>query len=234
MAFEAGRIIGRFHQLISSVPARDLHVTLEGFHNLELRTRQLEDALKTGVPGRIQKAKALLGLSGKLTGLCHEIPLESLPLRPCHNDTKLSNILFEKGSEKALCLIDLDTLMPGHLLYDFGDAARTLLNPVAETDARGRKPTLVLPMFEAFVQGWRASGLAMEKEEATWICHGVVLMPTLHGIRALADYLSGDRYYQTTYPEQNLDRAAGMLEFASLAAERLPEMQEVFAKICRN
>jgi aminoglycoside phosphotransferase (APT) family kinase protein len=230
IAREAGRVIGRFHQLVSRVPVSEMHTTLKGFHDLELRSQQLKTAVATGMPERIDRAGPLLELARELIGLCKEIPLASLPLRICHNDTKLSNILFEKDRGKGLCLVDLDTLMPGYLLYDFGDAARILLSPVGETHAPSAEGTISLPMFEAFAEGWHSSGLAMGTLETTWLCHGIPLMSTLHGVRTLTDFLTGDRYYHTTYPGQNLDRASGMLESASLAAQRLPELQKIFEK----
>ena len=230
IAREAGRVIGRFHQLVSRVPVSEIHTPLKGFHDLELRSQQLKTAVATGMPERLDRAGPLLELAGRLVGLLKEIPLASLPLRICHNDTKLSNILFEKDRGKGLCLIDLDTLMPGYLLYDFGDAARILLSPVGETHAPSAEGTISLPMFEAFAEGWHSSGLAMGIQEATWLCHGIPLMSTLHGVRTLTDFLTGDRYYHTTYPGQNLDRASSMLESASLAAQRLPELQKIFEK----
>jgi len=230
IAREAGRVIGRFHQLVSRVPVSEMHTSLKGFHDLELRSQQLKKAVETGINERVDRAGPLLELAGRLVGLFKEIPLASFPLRICHNDTKLSNILFQRDTAKGLCLIDLDTLMPGYLLYDFGDAARILLSPEGETHASSAEGTISLPMFQAFAEGWHSSGLAMGTLEARWLCHGVPLMSTLHGIRALTDFLTGDRYYHTTYPGQNLDRASSMLGSASLAAERLPELQRIFEK----
>jgi hypothetical protein len=226
-AREAGRIVGCFHQLVSKAPISDLHTTLPGFHNLSLRTTQLEAAAGTGITERIDNARALLGVARKLIESCGQIPFTSLPLRICHNDTKLSNILFEETTGRGLCMIDLDTLMPGHLLYDFGDAARTLISPVAEAQSDPVEIRIESTMFKAFASGWKESGIKMEPIEADWLCHGVLLMPALHGIRALTDYMTGDRYYRTTYPEQNLQRAGNLLNFATLVLEKLPEMQGI-------
>jgi Ser/Thr protein kinase RdoA (MazF antagonist) len=151
---EAGRILGRFHQLVSDAPIEKLLIPLPRFHDLSWRALQLEQAISNGMEARVKEAEAELALSQKLIEFCREIPLSDLPVRICHNDTKLSNFLFDLGSERALCLIDLDTLMPGHLLYDFGDAARTLLNPLPESYPTRKRIRVDLNMFEPFVRGW--------------------------------------------------------------------------------
>jgi Ser/Thr protein kinase RdoA (MazF antagonist) len=167
-------------------------------------------------------------MSRKLIEPCSKIPFTQLPLRICHNDTKLSNFLFEQTTGRGLCLIDLDTLMPGYLLYDFGDAANDLIRREGGI-ARG-PVDIDLSMLEAFLQGIKGSGLEIRRQELEWLPHGVVLMPLLHGIRALADYLVGDRYYRVAYPEQNLDRAGSLLWFAESTNKRLPEI----AGLCKR
>jgi Ser/Thr protein kinase RdoA (MazF antagonist) len=273
MAAEAGRIVSAFHHLVSDISPKTLQVTLPRFHDLPLRQAQLEGAVSEAGEERLQNSTALLEQAKSLFGFCQDIPLAELPLRVCHNDTKLSNILFDADTAKALCLIDLDTLMPGHLLYDFGDAARGML--FSESGAPGEaeetagnlqggeseadkthhrdpdwnlqgkgisaseagkslpsKAQADLHFFEAFVNGWKSSGLAMTPLEIEWLCHGVVLMPTLHAVRALTDYLSGDRYYKVAYPQQNLDRAGRLLHAAQTAQKALGAMQEITYKIC--
>ena len=228
---EAGRILGRFHQLASGAPVEKLHTPLPRFHDLSLRARQLEQAISGGMADRVKEAETELALSQDLIAFCREIPFSEFPIRSCHNDTKLSNILFDLATDRALCLIDLDTLMPGYLLYDFGDAARTLLNPLPESSPNWEQIRVDLNMFRAFVSGWGESGFKTEGKELRWLADGVVLMPTLHGIRALADYLTGDQYYQTAYPGQNLVRAKNLLGFAVKARKALPEMQGIFSEI---
>ena len=230
IAREAGRILGRFHQLAEAVPAASLHPTLPRFHDLGWRLEQLNEAEQAGLAARRETAASWTLLARSLAALCQEIPWEHMPLRTCHNDTKLSNILFAEGSDRALCLIDLDTLMPGYLLYDVGDAVRTLMNPLPEDHPDWEAIRARPELFRAFVQGLKQSGLALEPSEREALPYGVVLMPLLHGIRALADYLLGDRYYKTTYPEQNLVRACNLLQFARCASEQLGTLRE----ICRE
>ena len=227
---EAGRILGNFHQLASEAPVKDLHTPLPRFHDLGWRTRQLEESLAIGIRERINAAGSELVLSRELIAFCRDIPISELPVRTCHNDTKLSNILFDLDAERALCMIDLDTVMPGSLLYDFGDAARTLLDPLPESSQDRDGFRVNLSMFDAFVRGWRESGFVMESGETRWLAHGVILMSTLHGIRALADHIRGDLYYQTTFPGQNLVRAKNLLGFAGKVREVLPEMEVILGK----
>ena len=172
-----------------------------------------------------------MSLGRDLASFCRQIPFGEFPRRVCHNDAKLSNILFDAGSGKALCLVDLDTLMPGHLIWDFGDAARTVVGPAAEEGPQKAAPQLDPGLFRAYLGGWQESGFAWGAEEGRWLPHGVVLMPTLHGIRALADYLTGDRYYTPAYPGQNLERAANLLGFAQAARATLPGLQQTFREL---
>jgi Ser/Thr protein kinase RdoA (MazF antagonist) len=227
MAKEAGRIVAIFHLLVSPLPPETLQVPLPGFHDIHLRVTQLKAAISGAPAERRQKCSDLISQAEALYDFCGQIPFATLPLRVCHNDTKFSNILFDRHSGKALCLIDLDTLMPGHLLYDFGDAARGLIAARPENGKSRKAANPNLKSFEAFVKGWNASGLRMQPVEKQWLCHGAVLMPALHGIRALTDYLSGDRYYKVAYPEQNRDRAVALLHTAQTAQKALGRMQEI-------
>ncbi|MEJ2584136.1 MAG: aminoglycoside phosphotransferase family protein [Robiginitalea sp.] len=227
---EAGRILGCFHQLVSKAEVKKLHIPLPRFHDLEWRAQQLEAACTSGIRERIKVAEHERMLSQKLIDFCRHLPFSEFPTRICHNDAKLNNILLDLASGKALCLIDLDTLMPGHLLYDFGDAARTLLNPVPESSRSAQEFRVDLSMFEAFVKGWRESGFTTAPEEARWLAHGVVLMPALHGIRALTDHFSGDQYYKTHFPGQNLVRAKNLLRFGEKVRKVLPKMEAVLRK----
>ena len=231
MAGEAGRIVATFHFLVSARAPEALQVPLPGFHDIHLRVTQLEAAISGATAERSQKCSDLITQAEALYAFCRQIPFAKLPLRVCHNDTKLSNILFDTRSKEALCLIDLDTLMPGHLLYDFGDAARGLIPRPSENIETAKMPNPDLARFEAFVKGWKDSGLKMHPLEIQWLCHGVVLMPALHGIRALTDYLCEDRYYKVAYPEQNRDRAGGLLQTAQTAQKALGPMQEIVKKM---
>ena len=140
-----------------------------------------------------------------------------LPVRLCHNDTKLNNILFSKTNNKALCLIDLDTLMKGYFFYDFGDAARTIANTAAEDEKDLNKITFNKELFSAFIDGLKNSTRFLSASELKTLPLGVVFMPFIHGLRALTDYLNGNIYYQVAYENQNLDRCLSLFNFAEKA-----------------
>ncbi|WP_088340362.1 phosphotransferase enzyme family protein [Robiginitalea sediminis] len=227
IAREAGRILGQFHLLLRDVPVEHLSTPLPGFHDLEKRFRELVEAEGQAAPDRKREASAWLELATSLTQACRDIPLKDFPLRICHNDPVMKNILFREDRPEALCLIDLDTLMPGVLLWDFGDAVRSVVTVYPE-DYRGEDPIVPdLEAYAAFTRGFMESGVEITPSEQLWLHWGLVLMPLLHGIRALADFLAGDVYYQITYREQNLVRARNLLSLAEASKARIKELRNL-------
>ncbi len=231
---EAGRILAVFHRLVSGLAADKLEVLLPGFHDLGLRRSQLGEAAAKADPDRLRIAAPWRESADELAEFCADIPWDRMPVRVCHNDPKLTNILFDANEARGLCLIDLDTLMPGYLIHDFGDAARAVVTEFPEDHPQIEALELKLGQYAAFVQGFAAGDLAMEESEREWLPYGLVLMPLLHGIRALTDYLQGDIYYRIAYPEQNLNRARCLLRLAQLARQQMPELQAVWLYSCRK
>ena len=227
VAREAGRILGRFHQLIAPLDPGDLSEVLPRFHDLDWRVEQLVAARESAAYSREEKAAPWLVRALRLVHRCEAILWAGMPMRTCHNDTKLSNVLFDCKSGKALCLIDLDTLGPGFLIYDLGDALRTLMNPLPEDHPNWEEITLNIPYYRAFLEGLKKSGLQMSASERDSLPYAPVLMPLLHGLRALTDYLMGDVYYKTAYSGQNLVRASNLIHTASAAFEILEELREI-------
>ena len=276
VAYEAGRIIGKFHQLLAHADAKDFVDTIPRFHDLKLREAQFKSALaaaeaigksegdnkkasgnnegnwsdektkdgkiiaKTAEADdkgtkssenknsqRLAKAAGAISFAEDTLRLLNQIDFSGLPVRICHNDTKLNNILFSKGSGKALCLIDLDTLMKGHFIYDFGDAVRTIANTAPEDEQDHSKITFENRLFEAFVDGLSTNKAIFSSNEIDTMAWGAVLMPFLHGIRALTDYLNGDIYYKVTYENQNLDRCLSLFDFTEKALGIMEYMREV-------
>jgi len=211
IAFEAGHIIGKFHLLLSDADIDNYIDTIPQFHNLELRKNQFEEALLNG-----EEEKSMYQ--------------NDLPVRICHNDTKLNNILFSKKTGKALCLIDLDTIMKGNFHFDFGDAVRTIVNTAPEDEQEHSKITFKKPLFEAFVSGIASNKSFLSQKEIDALPFGAILLPFLHGIRALTDYLNNNIYYKVAYENQNLDRAGSLFNFTKKALENLEFMQEITAK----
>lgn len=230
IAREAGRILGRFHQLLEDADPGALATVLPGFHDPELRMQQLEQAAQDGVAGRIREGQEPLGQARQLYSYIQKVPIRDAPVRVCHNDPKLSNILFDQETHRALCLIDLDTLMPGYLVYDFGDAARSVVNPLPEDHAHPSEITLDLAAFSEFCSGFLSNPLRLDPAEREHLPFGLVLMPLLHGIRALADHFSGDLYYKTTFEGQNLVRARNLLALSGQARDRMSDLRESWSK----
>jgi len=231
IAFEAGKLLGIFHRLLEKVPAASLAIIIPDFHSLDKRIAQFKKALSFASKERLSKANQMIAyVEATLPYLALDPKIE-IPVRCCHNDTKLNNILFSKKTGKALCLIDLDTLMPGHFHYDFGDAVRTLVNPAEEDERDLQKITFNLQMLASVLEGLKDSGLQLTAIEKSLLSYGAVLMPFLHGLRALTDYLEQDRYYKVSFPEQNLLRSKSLFTFCQKALENRDRITEMVQNI---
>ena len=233
IAFEAGRIIGEFHVLLASENNNQYSDTIYKFHDLEFRKMQFLAALARATKATKDTAEKGILLAHQMLEQLQYLP-ENLPLRICHNDTKLNNILFSKTTNKALCLIDLDTIMKGHLHYDIGDAVRTLVNTAPEDEQDHSKINFNPALFEAFIEGLCSSGTFLSDDELSAIPEGVILMPFLHGIRALTDFLNNNLYYKVSYDTQNLDRALSLFNFAEKAIAQKAHMQNVVSKYAQQ
>ena len=219
IAFEAGRIIGLFHKLLEKADIQLFKDTLPKFHNLHHRIQEFEDALCTANSQNSSVAAVAIEKARHFIKELQEIDNEKLPVRICHNDTKLNNILFSKSTEKALCLIDLDTIMKGYFHYDFGDAIRTIVNTAPEDEQNHDLITFEKTLFESFVDGLASNGQILTLEEKNSLALGAVFMPFIHGLRALTDYLNNNTYYKVTYQNQNLDRCLSLFYFAEKALQ---------------
>lgn len=230
IAFEAGRILGKFHQLLQGAPVNDFADTIPRFHDLGLRKEQMENALAGAAPDKLIVAEGAIAFAKATFPKLRELQQARLPVRVCHNDTKLNNILFSKKSHKSLCFIDLDTLMKGYFYYDFGDAVRTVANTALEDERDLGKIAFDKGLFEKFVNGLGQSGLSLTSEELDLLPLGAVFMPFIHGLRALTDYLNNNIYYKVFYETQNLDRCLSLFDFAQKALVELPYMKSVIDK----
>ncbi|MEM9143174.1 MAG: aminoglycoside phosphotransferase family protein [Bacteroidota bacterium] len=230
IAHGAGKIIGTFHQLLDQAPKDRFVDTIANFHNLGSRENQFGAALSQAVQERLQNAKGPIGFAQEILEILHKQIPENLPERICHNDTKLNNILFSKTSGLPLCLIDLDTLMKGYFHYDFGDAVRTVVNTAPEDERELDKIVFDKTLFTAFVDGLAEVRPFLNPIEIRALPLGAVLMPFLHGLRALTDYLNGDVYYKISYPGQNLDRCLSLFRFTEKAQAQLQFMTEILAQ----
>ena len=230
IAFEAGRIIGKFHQLMEGTHKGDYVDAIPNFHNLEFRKKEFLSAKELADTAKLIIAKDAIIFAEEILEKLEVLNNTSLPVRICHNDTKLNNILFSKESNKALCLIDLDTIMKGYFYYDFGDAIRTIVNTAPEDERETHKITFERKLFNAFLDGIATNGPFLSKEEIHTLAIGAVFMPFIHGLRALTDYLNNNIYYKVAYENQNLDRCTSLFDFTQKALNELDYMQEVVSE----
>lgn len=208
----SGVAFGRFQRQLEGFPAESLHETIHDFHNTPARFSQLMDAAVHDAAGRKDEVAEELAFCAQYEQEVHAL-LDALgageiPLRVTHNDTKLNNVLLDAKTGRGVCVIDLDTVMPGLAAYDFGDSIRFGANTAAEDEQNLAKVHFSLEMFEAFVRGYiREAGGVLTQREVELLPMGAKLMTLECGMRFLADYLNGDKYFKIHRAGHNLDRA---------------------------
>lgn len=233
--YESARALGKFQLLLADYPAGTLHETIPRFHDTPNRMRQFRRALQDDILRRADGAREEIGFAlereayaGLLTGLLKQ---KKLPLRVTHNDTKLNNILLDKATGKGLCLIDLDTVMPGLSLYDFGDSIRFGASTAAEDEPDLSKVHFDPGLFEAFTKGYlETAGSVLTQEEIDLLPDGAKTMTLECGIRFLTDYLSGDVYFKTERERQNLDRCRTQFRLIAEMEEQWDDMKRIVGR----
>ena len=234
--FEASaRAFGRFQYLLQGYPAATLHETIVNFHNTEDRFAKFEAALKADKLGRAKDIAAdiqfVLDRKADCSVALQALREGKIPLRVTHNDTKLNNILIDRNSHEGICVIDLDTTMPGLSINDFGDSIRFGANHSKEDEKDLSKVNFDIGLYEVytrgFLEGAKGSLTPAELEYLPW---GARLMTLECGIRFLTDYLDGDHYFRIHYPEQNLDRTRTQFKLVKDMEEQFEAMAAVVAK----
>lgn len=211
-AFEAGRIFGCFQKLLSDLDASSLHETIPFFHHTPRRFARFREVLENDPRGRARDAQDAVAFAfghEPMTAVVTDaLAGGRLPLRITHNDTKINNVLFDNQTGKAICVIDLDTTMPGSSLYDFGDMVRTTTCFAAEDERDLAKVKLELEMFRALADGYleEARDFLTAQELDLLVFSGRLITFTI-GLRFLTDFLEGDVYFRIHRPDQNLERA---------------------------
>ena len=210
--YTAAETFGNFQNQLAGYPAATLHETIARFHDTPNRYANFEKALAADVMGRAREVGPEIAFIRAREADCHvlmdQLAAGVLPLRVTHNDTKLNNVLIDQATGKGICVIDLDTVMPGLSAYDFGDSIRFGANDCAEDEPDQSKVHFSLHLYEVFARGYlAAAGSAMTEAERRSLPWGAKLMTLECGIRFLTDYLEGDHYFKISRPDQNLDRA---------------------------
>ena len=235
--YNAGVAFGEFQNLLADYDSSTLVETIPNFHNTVSRFADFKKAVDENKSGRIDSAKEDVDFAlarEKETHILVDLINEGkLPLRVTHNDTKLNNILFDEGTNKGICVIDLDTVMPGLSLYDFGDSIRFGANTAAEDEKDVSKVSLDLELYEAYVKGYLSSAKnALTDLEKELLPMGAWMMTYECGIRFLMDYLNGDVYFHTDYAEHNLVRARTQFALVADMEKKMDEMKEITKKYC--
>jgi thiamine kinase-like enzyme len=227
-AFEAAKGFARLTHYLEGCDPGKFYPTIEKFHNLGWRYKQFTIALENTTEERLAESKAVIGLAREFSYLVDEytglIASNTLVLRVTHNDTKINNILFDRHTRKAACVIDLDTLMPGYFIYDLGDMVRTFVSSSTEEELQSSKIEIRGEIYHALTEGYLAEmNSVLSPEERTAIPFAGLMMTYIIGLRFLTDFLEGDVYFNTTYPGQNLNRALGQFKL-------LEQLQQFHAK----
>lgn len=228
---ESGRAFGRFMRDLADYPADTLHETIPRFHDTPDRLKALQEAIAADAAGRAEKVQAEIAFALERSSRAGMLVDAGLPLRVTHNDTKLNNVLMNAADGKALCVVDLDTVMPGLCAYDFGDAIRFGANTAAEDEQDRSKIHFSLTMFRAYAEGYLGeAGGMLTPAEIESLPLGAWMMTYECGMRFLTDYLNGDTYFHTAYPQHNLVRARD--QFALLAD--MEKQEEAMHSIVRE
>lgn len=233
--YQSAVAFGHFQRLLADYPAETLHETIKDFHNTPDRLEKFKKAVAEDICGRaasVQKEIDFILEREELTHALYDLQLDGrLPLRVTHNDTKLNNIMIDDETGKAICVIDLDTVMPGLTANDFGDSIRFGASTAVEDEQDLSKVSCDLHLFEVYTKGFiEGCGDALTDLELDLLPMGAILMTFECGIRFLTDHLEGDHYFRIHREGHNLDRARTQLVLVKDMEEKLPQMNEVINK----
>jgi len=235
-AYQAGHAFGAFQDLVSDLDPQQVSETIEGFHDSRNRYEQLMQAVDDDAEGRLAEVKDELSFiqerEADTARLLDLLQAGKIPERITHNDTKINNVMIDEESDEAVCVIDLDTVMPGLSLYDFGDLVRTATSPVAEDEKQLERVEMRMPFFESLVEGYLdAAGGFLNQVEKDHLAFSGKLLTLEVAIRFLTDHLNGDHYFKTTYPGHNLDRCRNQLALVRSIEEQEEQMNLFVAKL---
>ncbi|MDR3293128.1 MAG: aminoglycoside phosphotransferase family protein [Clostridiales bacterium] len=230
--FEAGRAFGRFAALLGEFDASQLFESIPNFHDTAKRyatfIRTLESDTQKRVAGVADEIAFTLARKAITKKVVDLLSKNELPLRVTHNDTKLNNVMIDDESGEGIAVIDLDTVMAGSLLYDFGDSIRSGCNTGAEDEKNLSLVHFDLGLFESYARGYlKEVGGFITQKERELLTFAPILMTFECGMRFLTDYLDGDRYFKTKYPEHNLDRARTQYKLVAEMEQRTEDMKRI-------
>jgi hypothetical protein len=230
-AFEGGKAIGRFQALLADLPGNPLHETIPSFHDVEKRIDRFMNTLERDPAGRVKETLSETGFMIKRAEgmrIIQKLGREGkIPVRITHNDTKFNNILFDEN-EKSLCIIDLDTVMPGYFHSDFGDAIRTGANVAAEDEEYLSKIKMDISLFGAYAEGYLSETRnTLNKTEKEYLAFAPLLMTFEQALRFLTDYIEGDTYYKIHHEKHNLQRTRAQIRLLEDMQGKYGEMKRI-------
>ena len=236
--YESALAFGRFQHLLSDFPAHTLYETIPNFHNTPDRFRQLHESIQADLLHRADTCREeiafALSLEEKGGMLQRMLENGELPLRVTHNDTKMNNVLLHRQTRKSLCVLDLDTVMPGLSAHDFGDSIRFGAATAAEDTPNPECMKLNLDLFRIYAKGFLTAAPSLTEAEVQALPWGALIMTLEVGIRFLKDYLDGDIYFKISYENHNLIRARAQLALAADMLAKWEDMISIVAQIAKE
>jgi len=231
LAYRAGIAFGDFQKMLADLPGEPLFETIPNFHNMEARLKTFRESVKANKAGRLHEVAGLVKeIEDRADEMCKAERMHregKLPKRTNHCDTKVNNILFD-ANDQVLCVVDLDTVMPGYVLSDFGDFIRTGANRGAEDDKNPDNVAVDLAIFEGYAKGYlKKAASFLTDTEIENLAFGAKLLTYMQMVRFFTDYIDGDTYYKINYPEHNLVRTKAQFKLLQNLEENFDEMQRI-------
>jgi Ser/Thr protein kinase RdoA (MazF antagonist) len=236
-AYEGGKAIGRFQAMLSDMPGGPLFETIPAFHDIEKRLEALNSKIAEDPAGRVKSVMKeidyVLSRAEEMKIILRLGREGKIPLRITHNDTKFNNILLDEN-DKALCVIDLDTVMPGYVHYDFGDSIRTGANTASEDENDLSKVKMDINLFKAYAKGYLSETVAtLNETEKEYLAFAPRLITYTIGVRFLTDFIDGDNYFKIHHELHNLERARVQFSLVKSMEEQYGEMRRIIEGLCR-
>ncbi len=230
LAYKAGLAFGEFQEMLSDLDLSDMIETIPNFHNMEFRLEEFREAVKNDAAGRLEKTRWMLNeIEKRADEMCLPERLHregKLPKRINHCDTKVNNMLFDDNDE-PICIVDLDTVMPGYVLSDFGDFMRTAANTGAEDDENHDNIGVNFDIFSAYTKGYLEKATFLTPTERGNLAFGAKLLSYMQTVRFFTDYLNGDTYYKINSPEHNWQRTLAQFKLLTSQEESFDKMQSI-------
>lgn len=237
IAEAGGKAYGWFIKNLDHFPVDDLIETIPNFHNATIRLADFNEALNQNKASRKTEAEAEIGFllerADEMMKIGKLVENSQVPVRVTHNDTKINNVLFNENDE-AICVIDLDTVMPGTVLYDFGDAIRTFANTGNEDEKDETKIEMDIRLYKGFAKGFLSeTKTILQKPEIENLAFSALYITWEQAVRFLSDFIDGDLYYKTAYPGHNLIRAKAQIQLLKSMEKQIGEMEQIIEELMR-